>query len=58
VKDNWDRHISEISHATVNRDLEFEAIKESNEKLKAELVQRKEDIERWVITSGQPTCKC
>ncbi|XP_064640433.1 coiled-coil domain-containing protein 57-like isoform X2 [Lineus longissimus] len=47
IKDKWDLQISDISRSTVTRDLEFEAIKESNEKLKAELVQRKQDIERY-----------
>ena len=51
VKENWDLQITEISRGTVSRDIEFEAVKESNEKLKAELVQRKEDIERYGIQS-------
>lgn len=48
MQTKWDSQISQVSRSNVTRDLEVEALRENDGKLKAELVQRKEDIERQV----------
>ncbi|OWF50285.1 coiled-coil domain-containing protein 57-like [Mizuhopecten yessoensis] len=47
VKEKWDKHVTNMSRSQVNKDLELEALRENEAKLKTDLQQRKEDIERY-----------
>ncbi|XP_033742493.1 coiled-coil domain-containing protein 57-like isoform X2 [Pecten maximus] len=47
IKDKWDKQTTNVSRSQVNKDLELEALRENEAKLKADLQQRKEDIERY-----------
>ncbi|KAH9514404.1 hypothetical protein Btru_025159 [Bulinus truncatus] len=47
IKEKWDRHIAELSREHVNQDLELSTALEEQRRLKSELEQRKEDLERY-----------
>ncbi|GFS06578.1 coiled-coil domain-containing protein 57-like [Elysia marginata] len=46
VKERWDRHVAEISRSTVERDMEWGSAQEEQQRLKRELQQRKDDLDR------------
>jgi hypothetical protein len=46
-KERWDKQIVDVSRSQVHKDVEMQRLRESEEKLKAELIQRKQDIERY-----------
>ncbi len=48
VKSRWESHLSEVAHGTINKDVELDSLRESEQKIKSELMQRKEDIKRFV----------
>ena len=48
LKEKWDKHVVEISRSQVSTDVQLEQHKDMNSKLKADLQQRKLDIERSV----------
>ena len=48
-KERWDKQIVDVSRSQVSKDVELQRLKENEEKLKSELLQRKQDIERYVI---------
>lgn len=58
VKEKWDRHIAEISRENVTRDLELSSALEEQQRLKLELDQRKDDLQRlgscfsWLVGSA------
>lgn len=47
MKDKWEKQLTNASRGQVNKDLELEALRENEAKLKSDLIQRKEDIERY-----------
>ncbi|XP_059165716.1 coiled-coil domain-containing protein 57-like [Physella acuta] len=47
TKERWDRHVAEISRNHVTQDLELNTALEEQRRLKLELDQRKEDLERY-----------
>lgn len=47
LKEKWDKQIVDVSRSQVNKDLELQNLREMEEKLKLEIVQKKEDIERY-----------
>jgi len=47
VKEKWERHVSEISRENVARDLELSTALEEQRRLKLDLEQRKNDIDRY-----------
>ncbi|RUS77718.1 hypothetical protein EGW08_014506 [Elysia chlorotica] len=47
VKERWDRHVAEISRSNVERDMELGTAQEEHQRLRRELEQRKEDLERY-----------
>ena len=49
MKGRWDRHLGEISRSTVERDMELGTAQEEQQRLRRELEQRKDDLERWFI---------
>ena len=46
MKSRWESHLSELSHGAASKDVELEALRENEVRLKTELIQRKQDIER------------
>ena len=46
MKEKWDKQIVDVSRSQVNKDLELQNLREGEEKLKLEIIQKKEDIER------------
>ncbi|XP_070579694.1 coiled-coil domain-containing protein 57-like [Ptychodera flava] len=46
-KSHSDAKLAEVSHSLVSKDLEIQALKSTEEKLRGELAQRKEDVERY-----------
>lgn len=46
VKEKWNRHIAEISRENVTRDLELGTALEEQRRMKLELEQRKDDLQR------------
>ena len=46
LKSQWDRQIAETSRETVARDLQLQALQESEGKLREEIEGRKRDIDR------------
>ena len=48
VKAKWDSHLAAMSHDTVSRDLELQALRDTEAKQKAEVKQLKQDVERCV----------
>lgn len=48
-KERWDKQIVDVSRSQVSKDVELQRLKENEEKLKSELLQRKQDIERYVV---------
>ena len=46
LKDSWDVQMSRVSKTAVARDLEMESLRANDQKLKAELIQNKETLER------------
>ena len=49
-KDKWDRQIIDVSRSQVNKDIELQALRENEDKLKADILQKKQDIERYKIS--------
>ncbi|KAL3877357.1 hypothetical protein ACJMK2_035079 [Sinanodonta woodiana] len=47
VKEKWARQVVEISRGQVSKDLEVQNLREAEAKIKRELLQKKEDIERY-----------
>ncbi|CAG5122365.1 unnamed protein product [Candidula unifasciata] len=47
VKEKWDRHVAKISREHVARDLELSTALEENRRLRLELDQRKDDLQRY-----------
>ncbi|KAK2180134.1 hypothetical protein NP493_458g04063 [Ridgeia piscesae] len=47
VKAKWDSHLAAMSHDTVSRDLELQALRDTEAKQKAEVKQLKQDVERY-----------
>ena len=50
-KDKWDRQIIDVSRSQVNKDIELQALRENEDKLKADILQKKQDIERYQTSS-------
>lgn len=48
LKEKWDREVVNVSRNQVSKDLELEALRDNESRVKADLQQRKEDIERYV----------
>lgn len=48
LKEKWDKQIVEVSRSQVNKDIEVQTRRENEEKLRAEINQKKQDIERFV----------
>ncbi|KAK3090504.1 hypothetical protein FSP39_012356 [Pinctada imbricata] len=46
-KEKWDRQIIDVSRSQVNKDLELQSLRDNEDKLKAEILQKKQDIERY-----------
>ncbi|XP_062605506.1 coiled-coil domain-containing protein 57-like [Saccostrea cucullata] len=46
-KERWEKQIVDASRSQVSKDVELQRLRENEEKLKAELIQRKQDIERY-----------
>jgi len=46
LKEKWDKQITTVSRGQVTKDLELQALRENEEKLKSDLLQRKQDMER------------
>ena len=46
LKEKWDKQIVEVSRSQVNKDIEVQTLRENEEKLKADINQKKQDIER------------
>ena len=46
LKEKWDKQIVDVSRSQVNKDLELQNLREGEEKLKLDIIQKKEDIER------------
>lgn len=55
LKEKWDKQIVEVSRSQVNKDIEVQTRRENEEKLRAEINQKKQDIERFVCLTG---CRC
>lgn len=49
-KERWEKQIVDISRSQVSKDVELQRLKENEEKLKSELLQRKQDIERYMFS--------
>ncbi|XP_063445953.1 coiled-coil domain-containing protein 57-like [Mytilus trossulus] len=47
LKEKWDKQIVEVSRSQVNKDIEVQTRRENEEKLRAEINQKKQDIERY-----------
>ncbi|GFN86852.1 coiled-coil domain-containing protein 57-like [Plakobranchus ocellatus] len=47
MKERWDRHVAEISRSTVERDMELGTAQEEQQRLRQELEQRKQDLDRY-----------
>ncbi|XP_041363903.1 coiled-coil domain-containing protein 57-like [Gigantopelta aegis] len=47
LKEKWDKHVADISRSQVSTDVQLEQYKDINGKLKADLQQKKLDIERY-----------
>ncbi|OCT62676.1 coiled-coil domain-containing protein 57 [Xenopus laevis] len=47
LKNGWDSYISQISKESVNKDLQIQALKEDEEKLKAQITRCQKDIEKY-----------
>jgi len=48
LKSRWESDIAERSRETVSRDIELNTLRDADAKLRAELTQRKHDVERFV----------
>jgi hypothetical protein len=46
IKSRWESHIANISRSNVDRDVELETLRENVGQIKADLAQRKQDIDR------------
>ncbi|XP_067671855.1 coiled-coil domain-containing protein 57-like isoform X2 [Haliotis asinina] len=46
-QEKWERHLGEMSHSQVSRDVELEALRERESKFQVELQQKKQDIDRY-----------
>ncbi|XP_046573024.1 coiled-coil domain-containing protein 57-like isoform X2 [Haliotis rubra] len=46
-QEKWERHLGEVSHSQVSRDVELEALRERESKFQVELQQKKQDIDRY-----------
>ncbi|XP_052689655.1 coiled-coil domain-containing protein 57-like [Crassostrea angulata] len=46
-KERWEKQIVDVSRSQVSKDVELQRLRENEEKLKSELLQRKQDIERY-----------
>lgn len=46
LQERWDKQMSELSHKQVSQDLAVQAIHDNEDKLKSELTQRREDLQR------------
>ncbi|XP_060556177.1 coiled-coil domain-containing protein 57-like [Ruditapes philippinarum] len=47
LKDKWDKQIVQVSRNQVGKDIELQNMRETEEKLRLEIIQKKEDIERY-----------
>ena len=47
IQSQWESYLSNTSKATVSKDVELQRLKEDEERIKIDLMQRKEDIDRW-----------
>ncbi|KAJ8319441.1 hypothetical protein KUTeg_004532 [Tegillarca granosa] len=47
MKQKWDKHLVDMSKNQVSKDVELETLRENEERIKSELLQKKEDIERY-----------
>lgn len=47
LKEKWDKQIVEVSRSQVNKDIEVQTLRENEEKLRGEINQKKQDIERY-----------
>ncbi|KAE8575950.1 hypothetical protein XENTR_v10003995 [Xenopus tropicalis] len=47
VKNGWDSYITQISKESVTKDLQIQALKEDEEKLKAQITRCQKDIEKY-----------
>lgn len=49
-KERWEKQIVDVSRSQVSKDVELQRLRENEEKLKSELLQRKQDIERYMFS--------
>lgn len=49
-KERWEKQIVDVSRSQVSKDVELQRLRENEEKLKSELLQRKQDIERYLFS--------
>lgn len=50
LKEKWDRQIVDVSRSQVNKDIEVQSLRENEEKLRADINQKKQDIDRLVYS--------
>ncbi|KAL4239435.1 Coiled-coil domain-containing protein 57 [Mactra antiquata] len=48
LKDKYDKQVVEVSRNQVDKDIQIQNLRETEQKLKMEIIQRKEDIERRI----------
>ena len=49
VKAKWDSNLAVMSHDSVSRDLELQALHDTEGKLKTEVKRLKQDVERYIL---------
>ena len=58
LQSRWDSNIKEMSHDAVTRDVELEAAHEEINRLKSDLAQRKDDLDRYTHFLAHFVCVC
>ena len=46
MRESREKQLSEVSRSQVNKDVELQTLKENEDRLKSDLQQRKQDVER------------
>ena len=58
LQSRWDSNIKEMSRDAVTRDVELEAAHEEINRLKSDLAQRKNDLDRYTHFLAHFVCVC
>ena len=58
LQSRWDSNIKEMSRDAVTRDVELEAAHEEINRLKSDLAQRKDDLDRYTHFLAHFVCVC